>query len=618
MEFGKINALALAPNDEEVIAGDQNGKLIVFDSADLSVKSVVDAHWGSISAVACRPDDGLVAALSMDRHVSLWKYSRGKLDFIDRISLRVDRIEPGGRPVQPLRSESQALGIHPRMNLIATRNCQGDLLYLEFDERMLRPVRSVQVNEMFDMVSCQFTGNGDQILTGTVRGNIALVENGKVIREWKLEDETVHWFERISETVFLIASDSRRVAELDLATFQLRAGEPFARDDFEHITRNSRTGSVYASSFDRKIYEIDPNGLCPKRVVAELPFKLRWVKVLTGLDGSLVVQCRNGALYRLCPETGKILAVARQTPFAIWTGVFDRSNRILFAGEAPEVASLTIDSSGHVVREKYAAIDPVDGLPYIKRLAKGKAVYAGRIDGAILRIENGNYEILFKSNSGIRDIVIDPEEAFLFFADEGGQAGRIDLSTGRLAAQWRSQKPLRSLALRPDGKYLAVSERIGDLVFLNADDLSEIYREKESRTAKRMKWFDSDNLLYNVASRVFVHDFSARKSRPLVPAIGNTVEDFCWDPEQRYLLTVNYTREVVLADFKTGTVLDRVLDDVDYSKGILWLGASEFARKWGASSFATFGRDGRVSVYSIFEERLVLRERFPLYANSDS
>jgi hypothetical protein len=130
-----------------------------------------------------------------------------------------------------------------------------------------------------------------------------------------------------------------------------------------------------------------------------------------------------------------------------------------------------------------------------------------------------------------------------------------------------------------------------------------------------MKWLDNDCLIYNNSTFIFTLDRQTLKSTQLTNFGANTTEDFCWDPSERYLIYVGYNREVCLHDLKSGTLLDRTLDDSDYSKGIIWLGDSDFSSIYGPASFATFGRNASLNVYEVFEERIRFIKRLENVCN---
>lgn len=101
----------------------------------------------------------------------------------------------------------------------------------------------------------------------------------------------------MADQSYVLASDSRKVVRLDPRKDELvQVGPIFARDDFEHITRCRKTGRLFAASFDRNIYEINPETLAPKSIVLN-SFKMRWIKSLSENCNHMVVQCRNGAIY---------------------------------------------------------------------------------------------------------------------------------------------------------------------------------------------------------------------------------------------------------------------------------------------------------------------------------
>ena len=130
----------------------------------------------------------------------------------------------------------------------------------------------------------------------------------------------IHWFEHVSAGEYLVASDSCFVARLDIeSSADPLVSAPFTRDDLEHVTYNPTSGRSFVSSFDRTIYEIDPKTCVVIGPVCHLPFKARWLASMTREPSTLVVQVRNGGLYKYNVETGACLGIIKETPEALWT-----------------------------------------------------------------------------------------------------------------------------------------------------------------------------------------------------------------------------------------------------------------------------------------------------------
>lgn len=604
--------------------GDQTGRIALLDAKTLEPLNIQHKHLGSIAAIVCRQSDGLIAALSVDRHVSLWKVVGNELRNLSIYSVR--DIRPKSSDVAPtkVRSESQALSLHPELPYLCSRTGGGDLAIFEIgDDAQLKLLDCVVVHPLYDIVTCRFTGDGLDILTGTIRGNIALVRDGKIHFEWKMEDESIHWFEPVGKKTWLLASDSRRVGRLvldgNLSDESFTLGPVFAKDDFEHI-HHSISNKIYGSSFDRNIYELDSVSLRPLRTVATLPFKLRWMTsfVESASDPSkfvLLVQCRNGAVYRVSEQTGEVLGQFKNTPDTFWSGIVDDSRSISLFGESSYPTKVSIDDNQKInVTRTEASVPRTSPIkPYTKRAvaikSKPNHYLIGEIDGSIFRSQESHVSLLKQAEGGVRDLAINKNETEFYFGTELGKVERVELGSGQTLASWSSDKPLRSIALNESRELLVVSERLGDLVFLDMLSLKEVFRCSDNRAAKRMQWLEEDVLYYNSTSKLHKFDLKSRTSSMLTKGIGNTIEDFCVDHEGRYVLTVNYMRDVTLADYKTGEILDRILDDYDYSKGILWLGDTDFAKRWGPGCFATFGRTGRLNVFAIYEEKIMPLER---------
>ena len=151
-----------------------------------------------------------------------------------------------------------------------------------------------------------------------------------------------------------MASDLRFVARIDIAEENaVLIGEQFTRDDLEHVTYNQRAARAFVGSFDRNIYEIDPERCCPTRIGFRAPFKCRWVKTLERSPATGLVQCRNGGLYKVNLDTGEQLAELKFTPDALWTAVSEADGTLAVMGEGNRMVRITpccVDPMSRVVQ----------------------------------------------------------------------------------------------------------------------------------------------------------------------------------------------------------------------------------------------------------------------------
>lgn len=614
MGWSKINAFCIDKDERWMFAGDASGRIRTVGLEALDVQGEAQAHGGTISALAAHPSLPLIAALGMDQFASIWRYDEaGRLTKLHDIPVRAIACGNDAEEYRPVLSESQAIGFHSSKRQLVTRSGSGGLLEIAFDEAGWKVLRCTRLHPMFDLVTARYLVGSDRVAAGMTRGVAVLLEEGKILRQWRFGDESVHWFEHLRDETYLVASDSRRVIRLDFSgASEPLEGAPFALDDFEHVTRNRVSGRVFASSFDRNVYEIDPETCAKTALIYAAPFKNRWIKTLEREPDTLYVQCRNGGLYKVDLRTGLAVAVLKETPDALWSAARTPEDTLLLAGEGAHFLELAPKRAEdpHARKTSFSARRrPLDAASatYTKRLAVheklGTAAFA-RTDGEILLGNGGRVERLMKLDYAVRDLAFHPAEPWLFASCEDGRVLKIDCRSRATLAEHRSPLPVWAIAYNPEKDLLAVSERMGELVFLDGTTLARKGVGSKHRFAKRMKWIDGDRLLYNISAGLYRHDLRTGTAEELIPTQGNTLEDFTWDAGRRYLAFISYTRNVALCDFETGSLLSVVPDQVDYSKGIFWLNGG-LSRSGNPYEFVTFGRTGVASLYQVHDGRIL-------------
>lgn len=614
MSWNKINSFCIDKDEAWIFSGDVGGRLSAIGVDDFSVSHSVQACAGTISAVAAHPSLPYIAALGMDQLVSVWRTDpSGALTLLFSLSLRDIKCDNDTEEYLPVTTQSQALAFHPTSKRLATRSGNGGLLELEFDENGHKILSCTRIDEVFDLVTLRYAADSEKILSGFAGGHAALSEHGKVLRRWTLDREDVHWFEHISAQTYLIASDSRRAIRLDLSeSAEPLMGEPFALDDVEHVTYNRTSQRAFASSFDRNIHELDPRTCAKTRVAFSAPFKCRWIKTLERAPSIMIVQCRNGGLYKVDLENSRALAVLKSTPDALWTAVKTPEKTLLLAGEGQALTELhPQDASGAHHRRTGFTIRKIpldtDSISYTKRMAaqpsSGLIAFA-RTDGEILIGSAQKSKRLLKLDSAVRDIEFHPEQPLLFACCEDGHVLRIAADTGKILGRHLSPLPTWSLALNAEANVLAVSERMGSLLFLDSESLRLIDKESSHTYAKRMKWIDRDRLLYVKSTSLWRYDLRRRAAEEFVSPRGSSIEDFSWDPGRRYLVMINYSRNLILSDFESGRTLSTVPDQMDYSKGVLWLDA-DLCRSGYPYEFISFGRGGVPSLFQVHDSKIL-------------
>lgn len=614
MAWSKINAFCIDKDERWIFTGDASGRIRTVGIGSLNVLSEAQAHGGTISALSAHSRLPLIAALGMDQYVTIWRYDEaGKLHPLHNFSVRPVPCDNDPEPYLPIVSESQAVAFHSTKRQLVTRSGSGGLLEIVFDDVSWSVLRCTRLHPTFDLSTARYLIDSDRVAAGMTRGVVFLCENGKILDQWRFGDETVHWFEHYRDETFLVASDSRRVIRLDFsgASAPLE-GEPFALDDFEHVTRNRASGRVFASSFDRNVYEIDPETCAKTGLVYAAPFKNRWIKTLERDPSVLLVQCRNGGLYKVDLGSGRAVATLKDTPDALWTAAKTPNGTLLLAGEGAHCLELV----PRQVENPYARRTAFDARraslaaaseTYTKRVVVherlGTTAFA-RTDGEILIGGVDGVERLMKLDSAVRDLAFHPVEPWLFASCEDGRVLKLDVARRETLAEHRSPLPVWAIAYNPERDLLAVSERMGELVFLDGATLARVGAEKKHRFAKRLKWVDGDRLLYNLSAELYRYDLRTKTAEVMVPSQGNTLEDFTWDAGRRYLAFISYTRNITLCDFETGSVLSVVPDQLDYSKGIFWLDGS-LSPSGYPYEFLTFGRTGVPSLYQVHDGKIL-------------
>jgi hypothetical protein len=350
----------------------------------------------------------------------------------------------------------------------------------------------------------------------------------------------------------------------------------------------------------------------PTDVVFPAPFKLRWIKTLERAPSTMVVQCRNGGLYKVDVDARACIATIKETPPTLWTAVDAGHGEILLAGETDRLVRLSPVGMEPRSRKVTFAVEQapvgVPGGGYVKRMVRqaltGRLV-CGRTDGAVLVGDGRRFARLTEVSAAIRDLAVAPDRPDLFVASEDGGVAKIDLDSGatRLAYRSPAGEPIWSLAYNPARDLLAFSEREGSLTILSGSDFRPVLTGIPSRRPKRMKWVDDDTLLFGKSTELFRLDLRTGAAACLVETVGNTIEDFIWDVRRQYLVLASYTRYLILCDFHNGVVLDAAPDQIDYSKGLI---AIEPVRHPDAYplDFLSFGRSGTAHQFRILDEKI--------------
>lgn len=612
----KVESFAIEPSEHMLFAGDIGGRIMVFDLDSFNMVMETQAHVGAVMALAAHPKFPYIAALSTDRTVSVWRYdSTGKLTRIITFSIRdLEPSEEGGQ-IRPVHSTSQAIGFHDSELRLVTRTGNASVAELGFGEDgKVQVLSCARLHQDLDLICTRYVPGSDNIISGSRGGLLVLSRGGKVINEWKVGEFSIHWPEQVEEDTYLLASDSSFVARFNIRSNRITIGPAFTRDDLEYVTYNRASQRAFVASFDRNIYEVDAVSCDPKGVVWAAPFKCRWIKTLERDPDTMVVQCRQGGLYKVHLPTSKVLSSYKRTPAAWWTAVTAPDQTILLAGETdsmarikptywnPETLTPVLEVSQERILDTCAS--------YVKRMvvdSDGQLVF-GCTDGTIWTYSQGqSARQVGNLGSAVRDLTFGRKSTEVFAATEKGNLHRVDLQTMQSEIIFTSPRkdplPLWAVAYNSSRKWLAVAERYGDLFVLDLEGKVLVQRTECGR-CKRLKWSDSDNLLFNFTSELHRLNASTGEHIHLIDNVGNTIEDFIWDPQKRYLVLVCYQCTIALCDFQSGRLLSLVPDQMDYSKGLIWL--SEGGETDGYPlDFMTFGRSGNAHLFRVHDEKVI-------------
>jgi WD40 repeat protein len=615
----KYESMCIDPTEKWLYAGNACGEVHSIDIEAFTIKNRVQSNTGIVQAITAHKSLPYVATLSTDRTVSVLRRDDGRLSPLISIPLRDIQPSNDTEIIPPVQSTSQALGFHPRKPRLVTRSGNAGVTEVEFDAQGgYRVLWCVRLHADADLISARYVNNSDQILSGAIDGQFVLSEGGHEIRRWQIgEGANVHWAEHLSKTIYLLASDIRYVARIDISgRTKPFIGPQFTKDDLEHVTYNKKSKRAFVATFDRKIYEIEPRTCKPIRTAFEAPFKCRWIKTLERDPRILLVQCRNGGLYKANLDTGECLAAIRETPDALWTSVRLKNGTLMFSGEGKYLTMLEprgVEKLSRSTRYNVRRVMlNIDADTYTKRMVIGRAgknLLLGRTNGDLVEItltrggKPMKPRVIRNLGSAVRDVTLEPDASIVYAACEDGSVRRIRLDTGRDLATWQSPvgQPIWSLAHNPTRAILAVAERNGSLFFLDDESLEAVGIGPAMGRPKRMKFESQDSLIYNHRDELYRLDLRNLFATRVVGPLGNTIEDFIWDEERRYLVMIGYTQNLTLCDYHTGEILSSVPDQIDYSKGLAWA-TSEGSYPL---DFVTFGRSGAPHLFRIHDEKIL-------------
>lgn len=609
--FHKVNALSIDPAERVLFLGTNDGRFQCIDADRMRVHGEEQASAASIYAIAAHPQHPLAATMGIDCRVCLWDVSRAdKPTLISRINLRGLTPWNDLDPIPRHRSHSQALCFHPSLPRLAARSGNSGVVELDYASNSLRVIHCTRMHHDEDLTTVRYVLDGTKLASGGL-GSVVLSENGLIIANWRLGRCNVHWFEPLGDEIYLIASDDRRVFRFSFAEGRiLEKGAVIPRDDLEHVTYNTTTGSAYIVGFDRCVYEVDPSTCALVGVAYRAPFKMRWIKTLNREPGTAFLQCFDGGLYKIDLAVKRCKSAIRHTPPAVWTGCDLGDGRLAMTGEGDEIAHIAYATSERtrlpVVRELQRT-GKGEASSFTKRMVADRngILWLGQSSGTLIRSSQTGYRRMALLGSAIRDIALDASGERVLVCLENGEFHSIDAESGAIRASWCSAAdyPLWALAAHDRDEIVAVGERDGRIHFLDTRTAKLVRTGPPCPRVKRMKWQDENTLLYNVYDGMHRYHWKEDAESPYVSVTGNTVEDFIWNEEYGYLVMANYDTNLFLCDLATGEKLHAAGDQNDYTKGLMWI--KPIDRHAYPLNFITFGRDGAAHLFGIHDDKIV-------------
>jgi hypothetical protein len=605
----KIGSFAVDGPEEYILTGNMCGEVGVIEMDRFEMVNTVWAQPGAIEAVAVHPSLPYVASMGMDRSVCLLERTTpSTLSVRDRFVFRDVKCSNDPVPIPYNYSLSQALTFHPTQKRLAVRSGNAGVLEMDFSGGRLEQIHCTRFHDDTDLVTLRYLEDGT-LLSGSGGGAVLSRDNVELC-SWRFGNLNLHWFEPVADDEYLVACDELYVIRLNIRNRREPViGRKLTRDDLEHVTYNPTSGRAFAGGFDGTVYEIDPDTCNFKRVAWDAPYKMRWIKTLRTDPDRLIVLCFNGAIYKVGLTDQRVVAQIKETPNAIWTCV-RRGKQLLFAGEGEFIRTVEVAGIDRLTASPVFHLGPAlhkgDDHSFTKRMVSTESgLLLAQKHGKLLEITENGTRIVADFGEHLRDVAAVPGQSVAFVCTEAGRVLKVDTNTGAIlhALVMPDSEPAWALAYHPGRNLLASAGRRGILVIASGEDLTPVCFGSTTARPKRMKWCD-DTLLYNQTGVLRKFDLATYLTTDYVEDCENTIEDFIWDEERRYLVLIGYRTEIVLCDFETGAKLSVTPDQADFSKGLEWVSQPDCDDGYPLD-FVTFGRTGTAHLYRIHNERCI-------------
>ena len=620
MNNNKIECFCLSHDELTAYAGTLDGRILTIDVENFFVKHELHVGAGSLYALDLDGSGQYIAALGLDRRVYLLRIGDdGFPQLTDMVSTRNLTAWNDLQNAKSTRAYSQAIGFDSNSSRLAFRAASNALVEVENIGGELVPVHTARLHYDYDFVTLTYLNTGGKVLSGGA-GEIILSSNGLRLRSWKVGRYNVHRLVPINDQEYLAATDDLRIVRINIKNDQLLFGEQFCRDDMEGLTYSPARGKAYATSYDRNIYEIDPETCDVDRICWCGPFKLQWISVLERSPSIAIVQCLDGGLYKVDIDSRRTIARIKNTPDSFWSAHRSDDGVVYFGGEGGRlsICSETDSPAGDgrdffdLSREIY--LENCEDT-YIKRVAGNDGiVFAGCLNGKVFRIDGHEYPVLV-ADVGVPIRDLDVTSRGLFLCCEDGRIMSCDHDgQNHTWSEGINGEPIWSIAVNEERDILACGERRNSILFFRASTLEFMHSVPHGSRPKRMNWASRQQLLFVKTREIWSYDIDSESCARVTEPVGNTIEDFVLLRKWDLIFAISYTTRAYLFDSNTGELLDSVADQSDFAKGVI-SGPPPIEGNLPGRVF-TYGRERKLHTYILHNERC-LKESTQLLKGSE-
>ncbi len=210
--YGEIYSMTISPDGQFIVAGTDNGQIIIWDIPNNKLVTVHSRQYGGwVTAMAFTPDGKHILSTGFDGVVHLWNTDDGSLLWKEALG-EIATISPdgkyfvvgGGRDtilVYDIQNSSIVAQIPSIGDLVFFIEFSPDGKYMAFGgmRRQLmiyetstwKPAIDKKFGDPMGVRSCEFVG--DKIAIGGFDGKISVFEiaTGKELRSWKAHDNAI-------------------------------------------------------------------------------------------------------------------------------------------------------------------------------------------------------------------------------------------------------------------------------------------------------------------------------------------------------------------------------------------------------------------------------------------